>query len=82
MLRVFRCLFCVAVLVGIALSPEFLLVQNGPPALKIEPIVDFSSVFSSLSSLVTTVVVGALGIGLAIWGTRFLFRLVKSMSRG
>jgi uncharacterized membrane protein len=45
-------------------------------------LVDFSTVFDSLATLVTTIVVGALGIGLAIWVTRFLFRLVKSMSRG
>jgi hypothetical protein len=75
---------CVSLaIVAIAVfSPSFLLAQTGPPALNAEPLVDFGSVFTSLTTLVTTIVVGALGIGLAIWVTRFLFRLVKSMSRG
>jgi hypothetical protein len=84
MKRVFSWLVVVAVLATVVVCPSLALAQSGsgPPAMEVEPLVDFSTVFSSLTSLVTTIVVGALGIGLAIWVTRFLFRLVKSMSRG
>jgi hypothetical protein len=81
--KVFSWLFLFAVVFSLFVCPTVLLAAEGDPAsLDVVPLVDFSSVFSSLSSLVTTIVVGALGIGLAIWVTRFLFRLVKSMSRG
>ncbi|MDR2704518.1 MAG: hypothetical protein LBC02_01950 [Planctomycetaceae bacterium] len=82
MKRVCDWLFCVACMVVAFVSPVLLLAADGPPEMEVVPLVDFSSVFTSLTSLVTTIVVGSLGIGLAIWVTRFLFRLVKSMSRG
>ena len=84
MKRVFSWLFVVVAMVVALFFPAVSFAADGeePPPLEVSPLVDFSTVFTSLSSLVTTIVVGALGIGLAIWVTRFLFRLVKSMSRG
>jgi len=40
------------------------------------PLVDFTGVFSSMTTVVTAVVVGAITLGLGIWGTRYLFRMV------
>jgi sugar phosphate permease len=48
----------------------------------VEPLVNFDGVFESLKGIVTAVVVGAVGIGLSIWATRFIFHIVKSMGRG
>ena len=41
----------------------------------------FDSVFDSLRTAITTVVVAAIGLGLSIWGTKWMFRVVKSMGR-
>jgi ribonuclease PH len=61
------------------LSPSLALAQT---VVDDEPLVDFSNVFDSLANVVTTVVVGAIGIGLAVWATRYVFSIVRSMGRG
>jgi ABC-type Fe3+ transport system permease subunit len=76
---IFCWLFCLAVLVVAVASPSVLLAQGSVDA---EPLVDFSGVFDSLKDTVTAVVVGAVGIGIAIWATRYVFSVVRSMGRG
>jgi hypothetical protein len=73
--------FCAALTVAVfaVLSPSLALAQTAVDA---EPLVDFSNVFESLTSVVTTVVVGAVGIGLTVWATRYVFSIVRSMGRG
>jgi hypothetical protein len=51
-------------------------------AAEAEPLVDFGSVFDTLKGTVTTIVIAAIGLGLGIWATRFIFGIVKSMGRG
>jgi hypothetical protein len=72
-------MFCVAALVVAVVCPSLALAQSTVDA---EPLVDFSGVFDSLKDVITTVVVGAIGIGLAIWATRYVFSVVRSMGRG
>jgi hypothetical protein len=80
MKRVLCWLFCVTVLVIAVVSPSLALAQT--PSVDATPLVDFGDVFDTLRSTVTTVVVGAIGIGLAVWATRYVFSIVRSMGRG
>lgn len=45
------------------------------------PIVSFDNIFTTITSVIAPIIVGALGLGLAIWGTKYIFRIVKSMGR-
>jgi hypothetical protein len=45
------------------------------------PIVDFSSIFTTLTTTLGPLVAGALGLGLAIWGAGFVFSIIKRMAR-
>ena len=45
-----------------------------------EPLVDFVGTIGSLKTGLGTIVAGALGLGLAIWGASFIFRIIKRMA--
>ena len=57
------------------------LLADGGSSVSFTPIVDLSGIFSSLTGVVSTIVAAAITLALGIWGTRYLFRLVKSMGR-
>jgi hypothetical protein len=45
------------------------------------PIVDFKDIFTSIIGIVGPLVAGAIGLGLGVWGARYVFSLIKSMGR-
>ena len=45
------------------------------------PIVNFGDLFTTLTSVLAPIVVGALTLGLAIWGARYVFGIIRSMGR-
>jgi len=44
-------------------------------------IVEFGNLFDTIRTALAPIVVGALGLGLAIWGARYIFGVIKSMGR-
>jgi len=50
-------------------------------AVTFTPIVSFDNIFDSIRTGLTAIVAGALGLGLAIWGARYVFSVIKSMGR-
>jgi hypothetical protein len=80
-------LVCAGVVgVGVMVGADALLAQGTttaftPTPVVFEEIVDWSGIFSTMKTVVAPLVVGAIGIGLAIWGTKFVFRLIKGMAR-
>ena len=44
-------------------------------------IVNFGNLFDTIRTALGPIVVGALGLGLAIWGARYIFGVIKSMGR-
>ena len=44
-------------------------------------IVEFGNLFDTIRNALGPIVVGALGLGLAIWGARYIFGVIKSMGR-
>jgi len=77
-------LVCVAVFFG---GSEMLLAQGGgggATPVQFQEMVSFGDIFSSsgaLWSALATIVSGAIGLGLAIWGARYIFSIVRSMGR-
>jgi hypothetical protein len=59
-------------------APEVLAQTN---TVSYEPIVEFGSLFDTIRTALGPIVVGALGLGLAIWGARYVFGVIKSMGR-
>ena len=57
------------------------LLAQTPPVVTYTPIVDFGSIFDTITTAIGPIVVGALGLGLAIWGARYIFGIIKSMGR-
>ena len=47
----------------------------------LEPIVEFGSLFDTIRGAIAPLIVGALGLGLAIWCARYVFSIIKSMGR-
>ena len=45
------------------------------------PIVEFGEIFTSITTTLGPLVAAALGLGLAIWGARYVFSIIKSMGR-
>jgi asparagine N-glycosylation enzyme membrane subunit Stt3 len=45
------------------------------------PIVDFGSIFGTITTALGPIVAGAIGLGLAIWGARYIFSVIKSTGR-
>ena len=45
------------------------------------PIVNFGDLFTTITTALGPIVAGALGLGLAIWGARYIFGVIKSMGR-
>ena len=45
------------------------------------PIVNFGDIFTSITTTIAPLVAGAIGLGLAIWGTLFIARLIKRAAR-
>ena len=74
---VYAGVFCLLTLFG---AGELFAQSGAVPT--ITPIVDFSSVFTTIATTIGPIIVGAIGLGLSIWAVRFMFRLVKSMGRG
>jgi hypothetical protein len=52
-----------------------------PEVVTFTPLIDFTSLFTGLLETVAPVVAGAIGVGLAIWGTRWLYQRAKSLAR-
>ena len=72
----------VCVVVGALLmfaSPEVF--AQATDTVELEPIVNFGSLFDSIRTAIAPLVVGALGLGLAIWVARYIFSIIKSMGR-
>jgi len=46
-----------------------------------EEIVSFGEIFKTIRVSIGPLVAGAIGLGLAIWGARYVFRIIKSMGR-
>jgi len=72
-------LFVVTMVLGVA---DVFAETTGAQAVEVTPIVDFSSVFTSIATVVSVVVVGAVGLSLSIWVVRFVLGVIKGMSRG
>ena len=45
------------------------------------PIVNFGDLFTTLTGVLGPIVAAALGLGLAIWGARYVFSIIRSMGR-
>lgn len=58
-----------------------LFAQTTASTIEYESIVDFGDIFETIREAIGPVVVGALGLGLAIWGARYVFSIIKSMGR-
>ena len=58
-----------------------LLAQTPTNSVEFEPIVEFGTLFDTIRTALGPIVVGALGLGLAIWGARYIFGVIKSMGR-
>jgi hypothetical protein len=52
-----------------------------PASVTFTPLINFSTLFSGLLTTVAPIVGAALTVGLAIWGTMWLYRKAKSMAR-
>lgn len=50
-------------------------------AVSYQEIVSFDNIFDTIRTSIGGVVAGALGLGLAIWGARYVFYVIKSMGR-
>ena len=46
------------------------------------PLVDFGDFFTALITVVTPLIVGALTLAIGVWGTRWIWGMVKSFGRG
>ena len=73
----------VVALLTLAGSPEVFAQGGGSGATEVTftPIVNFGDLFSTITTTLAPIVAGALGLGLAIWGARYVFGVVKSMGR-
>ena len=43
------------------------------------PIVDFGNLFTTLIATIGPFIAGALGLGLTIWGVRYMFAMIKEL---
>ncbi|MDR1960231.1 MAG: hypothetical protein LBQ54_14515 [Planctomycetaceae bacterium] len=59
-------------------SPIF--AQNGTVDVQI-PDVDYAGVITSVLGYAATAILAAIGLGLSIWGARYLYRLFKGMAK-
>ena len=68
---------------GAVLCAPELFAQGGGGAntVTFTPIVDFGNLFTTLTTTIGPIVAGALGLGLAIWGSRYIYGVIKSASR-
>jgi len=76
-----RCFLFAAIVAAfgfLGLSEVF---AQGGNTITFEPIVEFGSLFETIRTALGPIVVGALGLGLAIWGARYIFGVIKSMGR-
>jgi hypothetical protein len=71
-------LAAVAMFVG---SVDVLAQDPQPATIEFEPIVNYGDLFGSIRIALGPILVGAIGLGLSIWGALYIFRLVKSASR-
>jgi hypothetical protein len=58
-----------------------LLAQTSATTVEYTPIVDFGDLFDTITTALGPIVAGALALGLAIWGARYVFGVIKSMGR-
>jgi len=56
-----------------------LFAQASVPDVTFTPIVNFTGIFETLFSVIGAPVAAVLSLGLAIWGARYMFFLIKSM---
>ena len=71
----------VVALVGMVfISPE-VFAQDTSNTVTFTPIVNFGTIFESLKTSLGPMVAAALGLGLAIWGASYVFKIVKKMGR-
>jgi len=61
-------------------SPE-VFAQETSDKVQFVPLVDFSTVFTSIRTAIGPIVVGALGIALALWACWFFYGLIRKMGR-
>jgi len=69
---------------GVFFTGVDLLAQGGDPpsnTVTFTPIVNFGDLFTTITAVVGPLVAGALGLGLAIWGARYVFSIIKSVGR-
>ncbi|MDR0522282.1 MAG: hypothetical protein LBH00_10580 [Planctomycetaceae bacterium] len=73
--------------VGVLLLAAWLLVFGGVEVFAQQPsevtytgIISFGSIFDTIRTQIAPIVAGAIGLGLAIWGARYLFKVFKGMS--
>jgi hypothetical protein len=82
-MQVFALFVAVAVFIltggGVLLAEE--VAAFTPAEVSFSPLIDFGSLFTSLLTAVAPIVAGAIGVGLAIWGTRWLYQRAKSLAR-
>jgi len=71
----------IAVAVVAVGAGELLAQGGGATTVPFEPIVDFGSIFDTLKTYIAPLVATALGLGLAIWGAKYVFRIIKGMGR-
>ena len=68
-------------LVSMVVGSGEVLAQSPPEMVQFEPIVEWDAIFDTIRLSIGPVVVGALALGLAIWGARYVFSIIKSMGR-
>jgi hypothetical protein len=57
------------------------LLAQGTNNVQYEAIVEFGTIFDTIRTALAPIIVGAIGLGLAIWGARYIFSVIKSMAR-
>ena len=72
---------CALALVFVFGAGDLLAQTGGGSSVTFTPIVEFGNLFDTIRSSLGPIVVGALGLGLAIWGARYMFGVIKTMGR-
>ena len=66
---------------GLLVGAGDVLAQGSVQSVDFDEIVSFGSVFDTIRTTIAPLVAAALGLGLAIWGARYIFRIIKSAGR-
>lgn len=75
---------CALAAVCVCFMPEIAMAVDAivPEKPVVAEFVDFDGVFTTIKTIAQGVIVAAIGLGLSVWGVRFMFGLVKSFGRG